>query len=317
MKNILTQKSRWILFGLSICIWPIFGQNNTSQSDFIEIEGYKYEYKLAGMNHLNEKNHVVIFESGLGEDLNSFNVVYDSLSKFTPVFAYSRSGLGNSEQNNVAPTPLNSAKLLQKLTKHLKLPEPYILVGHSWGGAIIRTYAGHFPTEVKGLIYVDPNDFMRNKEERDRKWLDLKIDPKVANEFIEDSFKVYLKEMMASGKIEEKSGILLELDETTKFHKRLVEDRQLGVEPEKPMVVFAGLKIPETVPPVPKGFVKPWKDDAEFFKVKNKDRVRHLTEWMLKLNDCELIFSTNASHYFHYEEPVLVIQGIQRIINLK
>ena len=35
---------------------------------------------------------------------------------------------------------------------------PYILVGHSWGGALVRYLSGQRPGEVKGVLYIDPTD---------------------------------------------------------------------------------------------------------------------------------------------------------------
>ena len=37
-----------------------------------------------------------------------------------------------------------------------KEPEPYIIVGHSWGGLIARLFASTYPDEVSGLVLVDP-----------------------------------------------------------------------------------------------------------------------------------------------------------------
>jgi pimeloyl-ACP methyl ester carboxylesterase len=38
------------------------------------------------------------------------------------------------------------------------LKPPYVLVGHSWGGLLIRMFAALYPSEVAGLVYVDSTD---------------------------------------------------------------------------------------------------------------------------------------------------------------
>jgi pimeloyl-ACP methyl ester carboxylesterase len=43
---------------------------------------------------------------------------------------------------------------------------PYVLVGHSWGGIIVRGYAHTHPTEVVGLVYLDVPDFESTRAEK-------------------------------------------------------------------------------------------------------------------------------------------------------
>jgi pimeloyl-ACP methyl ester carboxylesterase len=45
---------------------------------------------------------------------------------------------------------------LHSLVHKLDLPQPYILVAHSFGGYIARIYAQRFPRELAGVLLVDP-----------------------------------------------------------------------------------------------------------------------------------------------------------------
>ncbi len=45
---------------------------------------------------------------------------------------------------------------LSEILSRAKLPPPYILVGHSFGGLLIRAYAHLKPDQVSGLVLVDP-----------------------------------------------------------------------------------------------------------------------------------------------------------------
>jgi len=40
-----------------------------------------------------------------------------------------------------------------------------VLVGHSYGGPIIHTFAARYPKEVAGLVYIDPTDFMQTRDD--------------------------------------------------------------------------------------------------------------------------------------------------------
>ena len=108
--------------------------------------------------HINETGRgqpTVIIETGLGSGLDSYDTLQTEISKVTRVLSYDRSGLGESSKSpnsRTLPNYINELKLL--LEKENILP-PYILVGHSLGGLIIRYYTHQFPEEVVGLVFID------------------------------------------------------------------------------------------------------------------------------------------------------------------
>jgi pimeloyl-ACP methyl ester carboxylesterase len=69
--------------------------------------------------------------------------------------------LGKSDPG---PKPRTSARIVAELHDLLlraRVPPPYVLVGHSFGGLNVRLFASKFPNEVAGLVLVDatPEDF--------------------------------------------------------------------------------------------------------------------------------------------------------------
>jgi pimeloyl-ACP methyl ester carboxylesterase len=69
---------------------------------------------------------------------------------------YDRAGYGASE---VGPLPRDSrteVEELRALLARLKIPRPYILVGHSLGGLNVQVYARFHPEEVAGMVLLVP-----------------------------------------------------------------------------------------------------------------------------------------------------------------
>ncbi|MGV9305497.1 alpha/beta fold hydrolase [Nonomuraea sp. NPDC003727] len=53
---------------------------------------------------------------------------------------------------------------LHALLEAARVPGPYVLVGWSAGGPIVRIYAGEYPHEVSGLVLVDAeSEFLQSE----------------------------------------------------------------------------------------------------------------------------------------------------------
>lgn len=100
----------------------------------------------------------VVFEAGLAASRSYWALVQQPVAGSARVVVYDRSGLGRS-----APDPTGARDLprladdLGDLLDHLG-PGPFVLVGHSWGGLIVRLAAAARPERIAGLVLVDPTD---------------------------------------------------------------------------------------------------------------------------------------------------------------
>jgi pimeloyl-ACP methyl ester carboxylesterase len=89
--------------------------------------------------------------------------VFAGISRFAHGCAYDRPGAilqgdGVTKWSDPVPMPRTAAGMVAKLHALLKaarIPAPYMLVGHSLGGLLVRLYASTYPDEVAGLVLVD------------------------------------------------------------------------------------------------------------------------------------------------------------------
>jgi pimeloyl-ACP methyl ester carboxylesterase len=98
----------------------------------------------------------IIIESSLASSSAEWWPIQDQLSAYAPVFTYDRAGYGWSE---LVQGPRSSRKIaheLRALLDAMKIPPPYILVGHSQGGLYVNHFCRIFPDTVKAVVFIDP-----------------------------------------------------------------------------------------------------------------------------------------------------------------
>lgn len=97
----------------------------------------------------------VIFEAGIGATSQNWASIQQAVSRFAHTVSYDRLGLGWS-------TPAVSERIPSKVVDELRamlqaagIAPPYLLVGHSFGGLVMRYFAARYPNEVVGAVLVD------------------------------------------------------------------------------------------------------------------------------------------------------------------
>jgi pimeloyl-ACP methyl ester carboxylesterase len=104
---------------------------------------------------LGEGSPAVIFESGIAATSLNWRGVQEKVSWRTLAIAYDRRGLGWSDPCNSALTASGIAAELHTALHAAATEPPYVLVGHSFGGLVVRRFAALYPTDVAGLLLVD------------------------------------------------------------------------------------------------------------------------------------------------------------------
>jgi len=117
----------------------------------VDIGGYKLHLHCTG-----SEGPAVILLAGAGDFSFDWSQVQALASSEALVCSYDRAGLAWSDVGPVPRTMRQDAYELQRLLEAARIKPPYVLVGHSVGALIARVYAMEYPTEVAGMVFVDP-----------------------------------------------------------------------------------------------------------------------------------------------------------------
>lgn len=102
-----------------------------------------------------EGRPAVVLESGISASTLNWRAVQTGIAKFTRVVSYERAGLGWSDPCCTARTPSRIVEELRALLLASGVEPPYVLVGHSFGGLVVRSFALRYPRDVAGVVLVD------------------------------------------------------------------------------------------------------------------------------------------------------------------
>ena len=97
----------------------------------------------------------VVFVSGRTAPGYVWTPSQRGVSAFTRACWYDRADLGWSDSGPDPAWGDQAARDLHQLVQNAELKTPFVLVGHSFGGYIIRLYHDAYPGEVFGMVFVD------------------------------------------------------------------------------------------------------------------------------------------------------------------
>jgi pimeloyl-ACP methyl ester carboxylesterase len=103
-----------------------------------------------------EGEPVVVLEAGIAGSSLGWALVERKTAVFATTCSYDRAGLGWSDGCELPRTVGQLVSELHTLLDRAGIGGPYVLVGHSFGGLLIRAYAHIHPEQVAGLVFVDP-----------------------------------------------------------------------------------------------------------------------------------------------------------------
>src|SRR5882724_2493174 len=125
-------------------------QHHQAQSKFVAVNDARLHFVIKGAGR------PVVLVHGNPGSCQDWTRLYVPLSSRYCGFAFDRPGHGHSDRpNHRSITVEVQAQMLHAALKELNVEDP-ILLGHSWGGALVLAYALQFPDDLAGAVLLAP-----------------------------------------------------------------------------------------------------------------------------------------------------------------
>ena len=120
--------------------------------ELVDLGDFRLHAKAVG-----QRNHkpTVVIEGGAGAPSEYYYWLGELLKDSLRIIRYDRAGIGYSDPSPNPRDPETIAKELHTLLETMGEEPPYLLAGHSYGGHYIKVFAGLYPEEVAGLVFLD------------------------------------------------------------------------------------------------------------------------------------------------------------------
>ena len=164
----------------------------------------------------------------------------------------------------------------------LDVAPPYILVGHSWGGPLMLFYAGQYPDEVAGMVYLDPTE----------------------PDLMPDQYPGASNEDRAIAGRNVPAGMEAERRAIVDFQELAPADRGLPADPEVPTAFVLSAQEPNR-----KG--GPSYLDEEMLT----QRLGRFVARVRGKPKATLLMATDAGHFVHSDAPTLAEEAVRRVVD--
>ena len=327
-----------VLLALGILPVALFAQDSPAgprpTGELIDIGGYSLHVNVTGRG-----KPTVVLISGAGDFSFDWGLVQPQISSFSRCVSYDRAGLAWSDLGPTPRTMKQEAFELRSLLQKAGLKGPYVLVGHSIGGLIARTYAGLYPNDVAGMVLVDsttedttlsyqgkivrvrdsakgatvpdvqtirssppkpPTKADLEQMEFNRKLFGA---PKITPPFDKLSSDLQILRLWAlnNPKLSAKTDDYWP-DELRAMHEsRVREPFQLR---NTPLVILVGARTDATPPGM----------SAELWKQLSDEKRKQKMELANLSRNSKLIIAQNSGHHIQLDEPAVVVDAIRHVV---
>ena len=279
----------------------------------VEVQGRNMHLHCLG-----EGAPTVVLEAGMGPDgSSSWLPILDDIASETRVCAYDRAGILWSEAGE---TPRDAQRIAGELEALLTAggeSAPYVLVGHSLGGPLVRVYAERNPRDVVGMVLVDashPEQVERFPPEVAAVMESMLPSPLVMRMAANLGVMRWMvtrqgdgagegTDVVASLMPRSVSGLLGETEGLDLIMAQAGQTSDLG---DLPLAVLTAGQQPDPLPP---GVTEEmWGKMNEVWMVLQEELAALSTSSSHRIVD-------NATHYVHHDRPDVVVEAIKRVID--
>ncbi|MGH3144982.1 MAG: alpha/beta fold hydrolase, partial [Rubrobacter sp.] len=173
---------------------------------------------------------------------------------------------------------------------------PYVVVGHSMGGAVSRLYASEHPQDVSGLVLVDPTPHEAANALTDEEWALWK--PLLGGPPSEEALELYPA---------------LEWSDNDRNLAQASAAKKLK---PMPFIAFQSDAPFDFTPFVEDGTLPMTLEEAEQFRILLYNAWHDtIGGWVSQVPGARFIDDPQSGHYIHQEQPQLVIDSIREVVD--
>lgn len=140
-----------VLALLAAAAGPLAGQDPDPPGRLVDLGGHGLHLWCQGTGA-----PTVVLSAGAGDYSFDWEPVIEGLRDRVRVCSYDRAGFAWSAVGPVPRTMAQEAFEVRAALRGAGVEGPYVLVGHSVGGLVVRVFARDYPGDVAGLVLVDP-----------------------------------------------------------------------------------------------------------------------------------------------------------------
>lgn len=184
----MKKKTKLFSLLLIVALLIIFARSSYSAVKTQMVSVGDYKLYVEDNNPISKESDVtIVFETGYGDDMTSFDELMPLLEGKARLIRYDRAGLGKSEDSDEKKTSDNQVKDLEIILNELDVEGKLIFVGHSIAGYNARLFAKD--NEIAGLVLIDSSHERQNEE--------------LFNLFPEDVKSMYMEQFSVEGSYED------------------------------------------------------------------------------------------------------------------